>query len=425
VPLVEAVVAHPKLTWVYGRNEHDAATMAAAHAKLTGQLGVVIATSGPGATNLTTGLMEAVLDQCPVLAITGMKPTEVIGYSEFQDVNQSRLFAGAGIEWSKDVTSRHSAIPLLRDAVSTALSRRTCAHLAIPVDIQSAPSPLPLKHFCASHAELGLKCHAVEESELKRAAGILVGSPKERKPRTVIAVGLRAVENLDEGSMSDFILDLAEALDAPVITRLDAKGIVDETHPLSFGVIGVHGKPGLEKAADLISTSEQIVSIGVQDETLLLCNSAGLQIRKLIEIQPDAIAVGTRYTAEITLLCKMGQTVRKLTSAVESASGHVEKKRSILKVQQLQPPKHVRRRSAADMSSYAAYNSPDANKRRRLSTFSSASSIGDGSLLIDRLEAMGEEGFQKYTDTLWAAMHNGKVRFSMTISRGSSPEDLQ
>ena len=107
VPLVNAIVNHPKLTWVYGRNEHDAATMAAAHGKMTG-FGVVIATSGPGATGLTTGLLEAVMDRIPLLAITGMKPTSQIGYAEFQDVNQSRLFAGGGVEWSKDVSSPHS-----------------------------------------------------------------------------------------------------------------------------------------------------------------------------------------------------------------------------------------------------------------------------------------------------------------------------
>ena len=108
VPLVNAIVKHPKLTWVYGRTEHDAATMAAAHAKMTGGLGVVIATSGPGATGLTTGLLEATMDRVPLLAITGMKPTAQLGYAEFQDLNQSRLFAGGGIDWSKDVSSANA-----------------------------------------------------------------------------------------------------------------------------------------------------------------------------------------------------------------------------------------------------------------------------------------------------------------------------
>jgi thiamine pyrophosphate-dependent acetolactate synthase large subunit-like protein len=109
-------------------------------------MGVVIETSGPGSTNLTTGLMEALMGKTSLLAITGMKPTA--------QLNQSRLFAGAGIEWSKDAASPDAVIPLLRDAVATALTHRTCAHLAIPVDIQAAPSPLPLKHGCASQQRI-------------------------------------------------------------------------------------------------------------------------------------------------------------------------------------------------------------------------------------------------------------------------------
>lgn len=280
VPLVNAVVSHPQLTWVCARNEHDAATMAAAHAKMTGGLGVVIATSGPGATNLTTGLMEALLDQVSLLAITGMKPTAQLGYAEFQDVNQSRLFAGAGIEWSKDAASPDAVIPLLRDAVATALTRRTCAHLAIPVDIQAASSPLPLKHFCASHAALQVRPPDIDTHQLDATAASLVGTPDARKPRNIIAVGLRAAYG--GSAMSNAILELAEALNAPVLTRLHAKGVVDESHPLSMGVIGVHGKPGLEAAALLVSSSDCVISIGVEDESLLVCNLAGLQVQQFL-----------------------------------------------------------------------------------------------------------------------------------------------
>jgi thiamine pyrophosphate-dependent acetolactate synthase large subunit-like protein len=277
VPLVNAIAVHPELTWVCARNEHDAATMAAAHAKMTGGLGVVIATSGPGASNLTTGLMEAVMDRVSLLAITGLKPRAQLGFAEFQDINQSRLFAAAGVEWSKDATSSDGVLPLLRDAVATALTHHNCAHLAIPVDIQGAPSPLPLKHFCASHANMRLEAPMLDPKVLDETAATLVGEPDKRRPRNIIAVGLRA--SYYSENMSRAILDLAEALNAPVLTRLHAKGTVDETHPLSLGVIGVHGKPGLEEAATLVSSSDLVLSIGVDDATLLVCNLAGLQVR--------------------------------------------------------------------------------------------------------------------------------------------------
>ena len=174
------------------------------------------------------------------------------------------------------------AIPLLRDAVATALTRRTCVHLAIPVDIQAAPSPLPLKDFCASHAELRLQQgrHVLDTSLLDATAHTLVETAGSPSPRNILAVGLRAVPTDKATDMSKIILDLAEALNAPVLTRLHAKGVVDESHPLSFGVIGVHGKPGLRSAASLISTSDCVVAIGVEDETLLACNMAGLQVSR-------------------------------------------------------------------------------------------------------------------------------------------------
>ena len=256
VPLVDAVCKHPRLTWVYTRNEHDAATMAAAHAKVTGGLGVVIATSGPGATNLVTGLMEALLDGNSLLAITGLKPTAQLGYAEFQDVDQSRLFAGAGIEWSKNAASVSGVIPLLRDAVSTALYNRTCTHLAIPVDLQAAVSPLPIKPFCAAMAYLQMQAQhqTVDEDVLDDTACRLIGIAGQARPRVIICVGLRACY---VDGISDAILKLAEAINAPVLTRLDAKGAVDESHPLAFGVVGIHGKPGNNRIFSLLAILSQ------------------------------------------------------------------------------------------------------------------------------------------------------------------------
>jgi thiamine pyrophosphate-dependent acetolactate synthase large subunit-like protein len=392
VPLVNAVEAHARLQFVYARNEHDAATMAAAYAKLTGELGVVIATSGPGATNLTTGLMEAVLDRVPLLAITGLKPTAVMGYSEFQDVAQSRLFAAAGLPFSKSAASASAVIPLLRDAVATALTQRSAAHLAIPVDIQAAPSPLPLKHFCASHAHLRLQQPALNLDSIRPAARTLVVGGEHHEyhpPRTVIAVGHMA--QLTDSRMSRAILDLAESLNAPVLTRLDAKGAVDESHPLAFGVIGVHGKPGLEAAALLISTADIVLSIGVQDETLLLCNTAGLQIRKLIEIQPDAVAVANRFNAEHTLLGEVYEVVQSLTEEVERLALKMKKKRD------LRDASNQRRRLVqADHFAYMHYENP---------TFLNEAS--SRSIHVSDPDPLTVSKLSTEADELWEAMHNG------------------
>jgi thiamine pyrophosphate-dependent acetolactate synthase large subunit-like protein len=394
VPLVDAVCNHPLLTWVCARNEHDAATMAAAHAKLTGGLGVVIATSGPGATNLTTGLMEAQMDKVPLLAITGMKPTAQLGYAEFQDVNQSRLFAGAGIEWSKDAASVHGVIPLLRDAVSTALTRRTCAHLAIPVDIQAATSPLPFKHFCASHADLRVQPANVDMQAVEEAAVTLVGGYESNAPRNIIVVGLRGCfSDTGKDDVNAAILELAEAMNAPVLTRLDAKGAIDEMHPLSFGVVGVHGKPGMEIAASLISTSDRVVCIGVDDETLLLCNMAGLQIRKAVEIEPDAFGLSSRFDAEHTLVGNVAHVCQQLALRVETLTVKRNKKVAV---------RESINASTTNLNDYGTYNGHFDYMRFKNPTILDVT-------LEKQHPLPNIEEIAKNADKLWQTFQNGDV----------------
>lgn len=291
-------------------------------------------------------------------------------------------------------------IPLLRDAVATALTHRTCAHLAIPVDIQAAPSPIPLKKFCASHAALRLQPPELDLKQLQTTAETLVGSPNQHRPRTVIAVGLRGVY---EDGMSDAILELAEALNAPVLTRLHAKGVVDESHPLSFGVIGVHGKPGLEAAALVVSSSDYVVSIGVEDATLLVCNMAGIQIRKLIEIQPDAVAVTTRFQADHTLVGHIRDMCLELTSRVEALQMRAEKKRivqSVVEEEQLFVKSILRDRETKTIEhfAYLLHNNPE------------IVTTHERELTLPRIESEGLTSILEDAESLWDAIHGGEVR---------------
>lgn len=423
VPMVNAICDHPLLEWVVTRNEHDAAEMAAAHAKLTGGLGVVIATSGPGATNLTTGLLEAVYDRVPLLAITAMKPTAQIGYAEFQDCNQSRLFAGAGVEWSKDAASPEAVIPLLRDAVATAVTHRTCAALAIPVDIQAAKSPLPLKHFCASKALERVQPVRDDKQLIEEAAKDLVGTI-EKIPRNVIAVGLRACYSKEKEGNGPAILELAEALNAPVLTRLDAKGVVDEKHPLSFGVVGVHGKPGMESAAAIISGSDRVICIGVDDETLLICNVAGLQIRKVIEIEPDSYGLSTRYEAEHTLVGPISQICRDLALSIETRTiirNRKERVDAIMKSMSKDYESEEEELEELDKFGYMAHLNPNA--------IASSSDPSDPPLFRRFSSIPNVKSFTKESCRLWQMLHSGdwtklakvhvKTKYStdLTVSR--------
>jgi len=324
-PLVNAVVRHPRLEWVVTRNEANASLMAAAYGKLTGKLGCCIATSGPGATNLTTGLFDAMLDQIAMIAITGLKPRAGIGYSEFQDFPQSRMFAAGGLPISADVASPEALPPMLRDAVAKALTMRSCAHLGVPVDVQEAECPVPVRKFCAAAARSNIAFPETQQFVLDNVATEIKLAAKRGHGRVLIAVGHRCVE------AGAHILKLAERIHAPIFTRLDAKGCCDESHPLVLGVSGVHGKPGLENAALLIESSNLVLSFGNHDDTIVLCNKAGLQIRPMIQFEPDAACVlaNARFQALHTVVGHIAWAIDKLLERLdaiepESSVGAVE-----------------------------------------------------------------------------------------------------
>lgn len=219
------------------------------------------------------------------------------------------MFAAGGLPFSVDVVSADAFVPILRDAVATALTRRTCVHLGIPVDVQAAECPVPPKPFCAADARARITFPTVVESVLDEVVHELKDASQGRS-RTIIVVGHRCVNS------GEAILRLAERIHAPIFTRLDAKGCCNESHPLVWGVIGVHGKPGLEASAAMVQTAELVLSFGVHDLTLLLCNRAGLQIRPMIQFEEDAVCVlaNVRFNAHCTV-------IGDVTTAVDAILG--------------------------------------------------------------------------------------------------------
>src|SRR6476659_1582682 len=126
-----------KVRFVLVHHEEAAAFMATAHAKSTGRLGVCLATSGPGGIHLLNGLYDAKLDHMPVLAITGMQETSVLGTGYQQEVHLDKLFADVA-EYNEVVVNPAQLPSLVDIAVRTAYSRRGVAHLTLPNDIQIA-----------------------------------------------------------------------------------------------------------------------------------------------------------------------------------------------------------------------------------------------------------------------------------------------
>jgi pyruvate dehydrogenase (quinone) len=164
-----------RIRFVSVRHEQSAAFMACAYAKFTGRLGVCLATSGPGGTNLLTGLYDAKLDQMPVLAITGMQYHDLIETFSQQDVDLTRVFENVAV-YNAQVNDAAHMENLANLACRSALSKRGVAHLSIANDVQermadsgrsrrNRPGHMPSRYFAGQLVPL--------ESDLSRAADLL------------------------------------------------------------------------------------------------------------------------------------------------------------------------------------------------------------------------------------------------------------
>lgn len=224
-----------RIRFILVHHEEAAAFMATAYAKTTGRLGVCLATSGPGAIHLLNGLYDAKLDHVPVLALTGMQESQMLGTGYQQEVTLDRLFMDVA-EYNQMIHVPVQVPTLVDLAVRHALARRTVAHLTMPTDIQVAPagenpydSPAPalIKPTAAVYlAPPGLP----READLRAAAEVLnVGA------KTVMLVGAGARQAQDE------VLAVAELLASPIVKTLSGKAVVPDDHPLTTGGIGLLG----------------------------------------------------------------------------------------------------------------------------------------------------------------------------------------
>lgn len=219
------------------------------------------------------------------------------------------------------------------------------------------------------------------------------------------------------------ITELAEALNAPILTRLDAMGVIDELHPLCFGVIGVHGKPGMELAATLVSSSDRVICIGVDDETLLVTNVAGLQVRKVVEIEPDAFGLTTRFDADYTLVGSITEICKDLAIKVEMETTIRNRKAQVGKVISLSLHHHdseehaLKDATELDKYDYMVHQNPTAVKEavktqmKRHSRMSSEFEAPPPPELRRYSTIFDVKKISKDAAKLWKLFHTGNVSF--------------
>jgi acetolactate synthase-1/2/3 large subunit len=230
LPLYDAIARGTSVRHVLARHEQGAGHMAEGYARASGEVGVVLATSGPGATNLVTPIANALMDSTPLVCLTGQVRSHLIGSDAFQECDIVGVTLPL-VKHSWQVRDVGELATVLRDAFHVARSGRPGPVLVdVPLDVQEAevalraPGVRELPGFAAS-------------SDVDPGAVAAVAAAIEAAERPVLYVGGGVVN----AGATDELRALAERARIPVVTTLMAKGALPESHELSFGWPGMHG----------------------------------------------------------------------------------------------------------------------------------------------------------------------------------------
>lgn len=275
-----------KIKFVLVRHEESAAFMACAYAKYTGKLGACVATSGPGAIHLLTGLYDAKADSTPVIAITGTTYSDMMGSDYQQDVNLLQLFSDVSV-YNNMINSPEHAEMAVDIACRSAISRRGVSHLTIPIDVQEKRlSGRYSRHKVAGHtSDAFASCVMPDPAMVRRAAEILnVGE------RVVMLVGQGALHASDE------VVAVSEKLGAPIVKALLGKAVVPDDHPNSLGGIGMLGT---EPATDAMEQADTLLMVGTSFPYIDYLPKPGQAKGVQIDLMPEKI--GLRYPVETGL----------------------------------------------------------------------------------------------------------------------------
>jgi pyruvate dehydrogenase (quinone) len=299
--------AGDKIDYVQVRHEELAAFMACAHAKFTGEVGICLATSGPGAIHLLNGLYDAKMDHQSVVAIVGQQARAALGGDYQQEVDLISLFKDVAHEYvhmaSTPVQVRH----LVDRAIRIAKAERTVTCLIFPNDLQEMPAveTPPRKHGTV-HSGLGYAKPRIvpQDTDLRRAADLL-----NQGKKVAMLVGAGALGATDE------VMEVAELLGAGVAKALLGKAVIPDEVSYCTGPIGLLGS---KPSWIMMSECDTLLIVGSSfpySEFLPKeAQARGIQI----DIDPKLLSI--RYPTEVNLTGDAAETLRALIPLLERKS---------------------------------------------------------------------------------------------------------
>jgi acetolactate synthase-1/2/3 large subunit len=304
LPAYDAMLDYP-VKHVLVRHEQGASHMADGYARAGGGVGVAMATSGPGATNLVTGIATAMMDSVPMVCITGQVPSKLIGYDAFQETD----ITGITLPITKHsylVTRVEDIMPAMKEAFVLAKSGRPGPVLVdITKDAQQAsldwawdPSPVKLRGY---RPKLN-----VPKSELASAAELIA---KSKRPVILAGQGI-----LHSGAMRE-VREFAERINSPVAMTLLGLGGFPASHPLHIGMMGMHGESWVNHA---IQEADLLIALGMRFDDRVTGNIKTYAVNaKKIHIDIDPSEINKNVRADAAIVADLREALKDLLDAVK------------------------------------------------------------------------------------------------------------
>jgi pyruvate dehydrogenase (quinone) len=296
--------AEDRVEFVQVRHEEMSALMACAHAKWTGEPGVCLATSGPGAIHLLNGLYDAKLDHQPVVAIIGQQARAALGGHYQQEVDLLSLFKDVAHEYVHMVSDPAQMRHLVDRAIRIAVAERTVTCVIVPNDVQTMEAvPEPEHAHGTIHSSVGYARPRVvpSDEDLARAAELLNAGE-----RVAILAGQGALHATDE------LIETADVLAAGVAKALLGKAALPDDLPFVTGAIGLLGtRPSWE----LMTGCDTLLMVGTSFPYSEFLPEEGRA--RAVQIDIDGRMLGIRYPTEINLVGDSAETLRALLPHLE------------------------------------------------------------------------------------------------------------
>ena len=299
-PAVDALKSHPEIGYTLVRTEQNAGHMASGYARISGKVGVCMVTSGPGATNLITGIATAYMDSIPMVAITGQVPSNLLGRDIFQEVD----ITGAVAPFSKHsylVKDANDIPRIVKEAFHIASTGRPGPVLIdIPIDVQEQS----LKKFYYPE-EVSIRGYkpSVKGNDLQ-IKRVVEAISRSKQPLICAGGGVWLADAKEE------LLELAERCSIPVVKTMMGLGLLPTDHPLNMGMIGAHGNHCANKA---LAKADLLIMVGSRVADRAIISPEEIQRRMAtIHIDVDPAEIGKNMQAAIPLVGDVKVILRQL-----------------------------------------------------------------------------------------------------------------